>query len=406
MKRILLLAVLFAVLAVAAFALTQSSSAPISANVISLKTNESTAGYARAIARSEWKFPDDHGPHPEFQTEWWYFVGNLDASDGRHFGYELTFFRRAITPTTACGVCGVSARESDWATNQIYFAHFAISDIKANDHFSTERFSRGAAGLAGGAGNPFRVWIENWSVAQIPNPKSQDPTSNIQLPTSNFQLTAHDAGHGTLDIGLDLTMRATKPPTLHGENGLHQKPEQIGNASYYVSLTRMDSAGELTVNGQTFKVTGLTWMDHEFSTAVLGADDVGWDWFAIQLSDQRELMFYQIRRKDGSTESLSSGTLVERDGTTRHITKDDVQLQALEQWKSSYSRATYPARWTLSIPSANLTLTITPFMTDQEMHVSIIYWEGAVQISGTSNGQPVRGVGYVELTGYASAFVQ
>ncbi len=394
MKRILLLAFVLAVIGVSAFALTRSSSPPISANVISLKTNDSIAGYTRAINRREWKFPNDHGPHLDFQTEWWYFVGNLDASDGRHFGYELTFFRRAITPTTACGDCGVNARDSEWATNQIYFAHFAISDVKANDHFSTERFSRGAAGLAGGSGNPFRVWVENWNVAQI-------TSAALQSPDSLFELRADDTGHA-----IHLTLNATKPPTLHGDNGLHQKSEQLGNASYYVSLTRIASTGEVTVNGQTFTVTGLTWMDHEFSTAVLGADDVGWQWFAIQLSDQREIMFYQIRRKDGSIESLASGTLVERDGTTRRITKDDVQLQVLDHWKSSYSSATYPSRWTMSIPSANITLTITPFMSDQEMRVSIIYWEGAALMSGTSNGAPVTGVGYVELTGYATPFVQ
>jgi predicted secreted hydrolase len=208
------------------------------------------------------------------------------------------------------------------------------------------------------------------------------------------------------DKHVHLTLVSSKPPALHGDQGLHQKTEQVGNASYYVSFTRLESAGEISVNGENLSVHGLSWMDHEFSTAVLGADDVGWDWYALQLSDQREIMFYQIRRKDGSLERLSSGTLVEPDGTTTHLTKDDVQVQALGRWRSSFSRATYPAGWRLSIPSAKLDISISPWMADQEMRVSVVYWEGAVRIDGTSHGAPVTGVGYVELTGYATSFVQ
>ncbi|MCA1554188.1 MAG: carotenoid 1,2-hydratase, partial [Chloroflexi bacterium] len=227
-----------------------------------------------------------------------------------------------------------------------------------------------------------------------------------QIPNGTFRLTAQDGGEGKGERGLRLTLNATKPPTLHGDNGLHQKTEQVGNASYYVSFTRLESEGEVSVNSETFKVRGLSWMDHEFSTAVLGPDDVGWDWFAIQLSDLREIMFYQIRRKDGSVEPLSSGTLVERDGTTRHLTNADVQLQVLDHWRSNASGANYPSRWSLNILSANIALTITPFMADQEMRVSFVYWEGASRMEGTSNGATVSGVGYVELTGYATPFAQ
>src|SRR5438132_6119002 len=388
-RRILIVLIAVALLGITLYVAWQPAQPPIGASVISLKSNDSTAGYARADRVRALKFPEDHGPHPDFQTEWWYFVGNLDTDDGRHFGYELTYFRRALTPT-------MSTRESDWATNQVYIAHFAISDVKNNQHFSTERFSRGAAGLAGGSGNPFRVWIENWAVSQVPCPAS-NPQCAIAL-----DLQAVDGA----DKQVQLTLVSSKPPALHGDQGLHQKTEQVGNASYYVSFTRLESAGEISVNGEKLSVRGLSWMDHEFSTAVLGADDVGWDWYAFQLSDLREIMFYHIRRKDGSVERLSSGTLVEQDGATTHLTNDDMQVQALGRWQSSFSRATYPAGWHVSIPSARIDISISPWMVDQEMHVSVIYWEGAVRIDGTSHGAPVSGVGFVELTGYATSFVQ
>jgi predicted secreted hydrolase len=205
---------------------------------------------------------------------------------------------------------------------------------------------------------------------------------------------------------LSLTLKSPKPPVLHGDQGLSQKTAMVGNASYYASLTRLESEGTLTLNGETFKVSGLSWMDQEFGTTGLGPDAVGWDWFSIQLSDQRELMFFQIRQKDGSIEPLSGGTLVLADGTTRHLAREQVRVQVLERWTSSYSHATYPARWTLEIPGENISLTLKPYIADQEMRVSFTYWEGAVAVSGSFAGVPVSGNGYVELTGYAAPMTQ
>ena len=142
-------------------------------------------------------------------------------------------------------------------------------------------------------------------------------------------------------------------------------------------------------------------MDHEFSTTVLGKDAVGWDWFSIQLSDQREVMYFQIRQKDGSIEPMSGGTLVEPDGSSRALTREQVNVQVLDTWTSPESGGVYPSRWRVSIPLANIQLTLKPYVADQEMHISIVYWEGAVDISGNSNGIPVTGSGYVEMTGYA-----
>ena len=380
MKKIILTGILLILIVIGVFALVNSQQPPaISASIIGLQASDSMAGYARATQVRDLVFPADHGPHPEYQTEWWYYTGNLDAADERHYGYQLTFFRRAITPTEI-------ARASDWATNQIYFAHFALTDAARNTHDATERFSRGAAGLAGATGDPFHVWLETW-----------DATS-FNADGSSVQLRADDAGRS-----LNLTLTSTKPIALQGDRGLSQKSANAdaGNASYYYSFTRLATTGTITVNGETFAVTGNSWMDHEWSTAVLGANAVGWDWFSIQLSDQRELMLFQIRQKDGSIEPLSSGTLIEPDGTTRHLTRDQFKIETPSTWKSNATGAAYPSAWNIAVPSANLLLALKPYIADQEMRVSIVYWEGAVNISGQSNGRAVRGSGFVEMTGYA-----
>ena len=397
----LLLAAAALLAAAGLFIFRPAAPAGVSAEVTALNASNNMAGYARADKVRAFTYPDDQGPHPEYQTEWWYYTGNLDTPEGRHFGFQLTFFRRAITPT-------LPARASDWATNQVYFAHFAITDAQANEHFSTERFSRGAAGLAGATGNPHRVWLDDWEIKQVPLPGasanvSPISTANGPLPPLPYALQLHASDSGR---SLSLTLYSPKPPVLHGDQGLSQKTATVGNASYYASLTRLESEGTLTVGGQTYKVTGLAWMDQEFGTTGLGPDAVGWDWFSIQLSDNRELMFFQIRQKDGSIEPLSGGTLVQADGTTKHLTREQVQVQVLDRWTSNYSRATYPARWMLTVPSENINLTLKPYVADQEMRVSFTYWEGAVEISGISGGNTVQGKGFVELTGYAAPMQQ
>lgn len=378
MKRIILLTIIVIAFSIIALVLFNSAQPPqISAAIVGLQANQSIAGYARATDVRDFKFLDDHGPHPAFQTEWWYYTGNLESVDGRRFGYQLTFFRRAITPSE-------TARASDWATNQIYFAHFALTDAKNNKHSSTERFSRGAAGLAGATGNPFRVWIENWNA------------TSLNADGSQVQLFAENEGQS-----IKLTLTSLKLPTLHGNKGLSQKSADAGNASYYISFTRMKTSGIVKVNGEQFAVTGESWMDHEWSTAVLGENAVGWDWFSLQLSDNRELMLFQIRQKDGSIEPLSSGTLIEPDGTTRHLKREEFKIDVLATWTSNQTRATYPARWNVAVPSAGILLELKPIVADQEMTVSIIYWEGAVDASGQSDNKQVNGRGFVEMTGYA-----
>jgi len=335
-------------------------------------------GYARAIEPRELRFPADHGPHPEFRTEWWYYTGNLETAGGRRFGFQLTFFRSALAPK-------MPARESAWATRQAWLAHFTISDLGGGRFHSFERWSRGAAGLAGAQAEPFRVWVKDWAAEGV---GGKAPPMHL----------AADEG----DLGIDLVLQPGKPPVLQGDRGLSQKGPETGNASYYYSLTRMPAAGTVRSGGEAFRVTGLAWMDREWSTSSLGRDQVGWDWFALQLSDGSDLMLYHLRRKDGAADPASSGTVISPGGEGRHLALADFQLASSGEWRSPRSTARYPAHWHVRIPSEELDLEIRPALADQELDVSFRYWEGAVEIEGTRRGRPVRGRGYVELTGYAA----
>ncbi|QXD15464.1 carotenoid 1,2-hydratase [Rhodocaloribacter litoris] len=347
-----------------------------------------TAGYARATAVRPFVFPEDHGPHPDFKSEWWYVTGNLAAADGRRFGYELTIFRFALAPPDG------TARASAWATRQLYMGHFAVTDVAGRRFFPFERFSRGAAGLAGARARPFRVWLEDWYLEADTTQPAPDPA----LPV--MRLRAHEDG-----TGVDLVLRPLKPIVLQGDRGLDPKGDDPGNASYYYSMTRIATEGTVTVDGATFPVEGLSWMDREWSTSALGPDQVGWDWFALQLSDGRELMFYRLRERDGGISPTSDGVLVAGDGTPRRLDHTDVVVDVLDRWTSPHSGAVYPARWRLRVPREALDLTLTPLLADQEMNVSVRYWEGAVRVEGTAAGSPVEGHGYVELTGYDEAGV-
>jgi predicted secreted hydrolase len=332
--------------------------------------------FARATAPREFRLPQDHGPHFEHQTEWWYYTGQLVTSDQRRFGFQLTFFRRGLSPGPPPG--------AGLATNQVYFAHFAITDVEGGRHASAERVSRGAAGLAGASGEPFRVAVEDWSVAAT------------DAAGSAVRLRARDQG-----LVLDLELHATKPLVLHGDLGLSAKSAEAGNASYYVGYTRMTARGRIGAAGEGADAAGEAWFDHEWSTSALGPSAVGWDWWSLQLDDGRELMFFEIRQADGSRDAASSGTLVAADGRTRRLQAADVETTVLARWTSPRSGASYPARWRVRVRSEGLELEVEPLVADQEMRTSFTYWEGAVRVSGTARGRPVAGRGYVELTGYA-----
>jgi len=379
-RRWLILAtIVFACLGVAALVLRQRATHPRAGEITVAEAlgGAPAAGFARATAPRRFSFPDDHGPHPGFRTEWWYFTGNLSAADGRRFGYQLTFFRVALVPEPV-------ERPSRWGTDAVFMAHFALTDVAGKRFHHAERFSRSALGLAGAGGRPLRVWLEEWAAVET----TAEPWS-MRL----------SAGEG--DAAIDLTVRSLKPAVLHGEGGLSRKSGEPGNASYYYSLTRMATSGTVRAGGETFAVTGTSWLDREWSTSALGNDQVGWDWFALQLDDGREIMYYRLRRRDGTTDPSSAGTLVAADGSAHHLDADAVALVPREWWTSTDGAARYPSRWQLQIPSAAIDLEIVPRLAAQELRASVRYWEGAVAVKGTTD-KGLHGVGYVELTGYAA----
>lgn len=336
---------------------------------------DEAAGYAKALVPRPFIFPADHGPHPEFKTEWWYYTGNLAATDGRRFGYQLTFFRIALTPSAV-------ERPSAWGASQISMAHFAVTDPDGRRFFSAERFGRNALGLAGAQAEPFRVWLEDW---QASAPQGSFP----------MRLQAADA-----EVAIDLTLEAGKPVVLQGEQGLSRKSAEAGNASYYYSLTRMPTRGTLKLGDAEFPVSGNSWLDREWSTSALAPDQTGWDWFALQLDDGFELMYYQLRRQDGSADPASAGVWVLPAGNSSVLAREDLLLEPTGRWTSPRG-GRYPAGWRLRVEREQLDLRIEPLLADQELDATIRYWEGAVRVRGLRAGKPVSGYGYVELTGYA-----
>jgi predicted secreted hydrolase len=366
--------VLLLVAAAGVFAVWPRQRAPIQAAVsVREALADERAGFARALAPRPFDFPADHGPHPDFRTEWWYYTGNLRTAAGRHLGFQLTFFRVALAPTEA-------RRASAWATRQLYFAHFAVTDTANNRFHAFSRTARGALGVAGAEAAPFRVWVEDWS--------AEGSGASPRLHASEG------------DVALDLEMSATKPVVLQGERGLSRKGPEPGNASFYYSFTRMPARGVARLGAETLAVTGEAWMDREWSTSGLGADLQGWDWFAVQLDDGRELMVYLLRRRDGTRDPFSAGTLVAADGTVRPLAAGDVSIETHAHWTSPRSGVRYPARWRVTVPSAELRLELEPRLADQELRVNTRYWEGAVAVTGMAGAWSIKGHGYVELVGY------
>ncbi|MDH3908758.1 MAG: carotenoid 1,2-hydratase [Gammaproteobacteria bacterium] len=346
-----------------------------SSQLADLLGRDADPAFARAIAPREFMFPEDHGPHPEFRNEWWYVTGNLDDEDGERFGFELTIFRFALAPS-------VAASNSAWRTNQVYIAHLAVTDADNERFYVAQRYSRGAVGLAGAQALPFRVWIDDWEMGE-------------KAETGAWHLIADDE-----DFGIDLELRALKPPALNGVDGLSQKSADPANASYYYSITRLQTEGSLRIGENDYTVSGLSWLDREWSTSALAADQVGWDWFALHLDDGSDLMIYGLRLQDGTRDPASAGTFVDADGVTTHLTNDDVEISVLEEW-SSPEGGSYPSRWLLRVPRFGLELNVTPVISDQELFTTVRYWEGAVDVAGERDLRPVEGRGYVELTGYA-----
>jgi predicted secreted hydrolase len=336
--------------------------------------NTKNQGWAVALPGYQITFPKDYFPHYQFRTEWWYFTGNVQAADGRAFGYQLTFFRYGYRPP------GIGQPvTSRFVMNDVKFAHFAVTDVSAGRFHFDSRVSRGAYGEAGFAEGKKLAWIDDWEL---------DFSKDFRLKATSK------------DCGLELALTPERPAVLQGDDGLSQKADGAGHASYYYSITRLKTSGTIKIGGASYQVEGRSWFDREWATNQLTPEQSGWNWFAIQLSDGSDIMIYQMRLRQGGIDSHSNGKWIAADGATAALAADEFQLNPDKYWMSPASKANYPVGWKLTIPKLNLDLEVAPAVEDQELNVSVVYWEGCIRVKGRRDGKPVEGVGYLELTGY------
>ena len=321
------------------------------------------APYQVALPGYSYAFPRDHFAHPAFRTEWWYYTGNVWTKEGRRFGFELVFFRQGARST---GPQNASA----WAIDDVYLAHAALTDVRGQHFWSHERWNRQGPGIAGIEAEQMRVWNGNWSAEWRGNVQ----TLRAITPDFRFQLEA----------------TAETAPVIHGIQGVSQKSEGVGRASHYVSLPRLATRGRIQIGSETFDVSGTAWMDHEWFTQQLAPEQVGWDWFSIQLQDKTEIMLFELRRKDGSVDNHSAGTWITPEGVTTHLRASDFQLKPVAWWNK------YPIEWEITVPGRNLHLRSKAVLPNQAL---ARYWEGAVDYTGSTPG-----VGYLEMTGYQQPF--
>ena len=326
--------------------------------------------FAVALPGYRYEFPRDHFSHPEFQTEWWYYTGSLRSGEQR-FGFQLTFFRRAKSRDAATGV---------WSPDPVWLGHSALSDVSGGVYRHAQRLNRSGPGLAGADREKGLVWNGNWNAG---------PTALRSVDDAYV---------------LDLSLNALKPPVIHGQNGVSQKAAGAGRASHYISLPRIAARGTLHYENRALPVEGLAWMDHEFFTHQLAANQTGWDWFSIQLADNTELMLYRLRRSDGSVDSFSAGTYVDAQGKSRHLSAKDFELIPGPRWRSPRTGTQYPVQWEIRVPALGLALAATTPLPQQEVlskgSYSPNYWEGVVDYRGTRAGAAITGSGYLEVTGY------
>lgn len=329
-----------------------------------------------AKADHAWSFPADHWAHHGYKTEWWYFTGHL----GERFAYQFTLFK--------VGLAENATTSSEWSTDALVMGHAAITDVSTGEHRFAEVVQRVAPSLGGFGGYP------EPRIAWCRAPAGTAGTWDLAWNGDGFDFSMRDSRQ---HFAFALSTHLEKPTVFEGPGGLSRK-DAAGSASLYYSQTRLATAGEVELDGVREPVRGSSWMDKEFGSGLLGKDQVGWDWFSLQLDDQRELMLYILRRADGSTD-WASGTLIDARGAVTYLGAPDFVVESSGRWESKASGAAYPARWHVTVPRQGITLDIAPLAAAQE-NVShevpgMAYWEGAVRIEGSATGR-----GFVELTGY------
>jgi len=360
------------------------------ANPGALPAPAAGSAFAQALEPRRFDFPRDHGPHPDFRQEWWYVTGNLDAADGERFGFELTFFRFALSPPgapSAASAAAAAGPRSAWRAREIYMAHFAITDLAQGRFRFAQQLERAALGLAGAQAQPLRVWVDDWWLAGA---------GAVDSPAGPpWKLHAAQALY---ELELELTPQVA--PVLNGAAGLSRKADEPTAASYYYSVPRLAVSGQLRRGGTALAVHGEAWLDREWGSGGLGARQVGWDWFALQLNDGSTLMFYALRRRDGGEDPHSGGTWMAASGETRALRAAEVSIEVEREWRNARGER-YPGGWRIRVPSLALDVEVAPVLADQELGTTPRYWEGAVDVSGARAGEHIGGRGYVELVGYA-----
>ncbi len=346
-------------------------------DVVDFLTAERQGDWAAVERGRSLRFPRDHGTHPDFRQEWWYYTGNLRTREGRRFGFQLTFFRFGH------GAFDEYA-ESAWRSEHGWMAHFAVSDVENRRLLAWQDYARGALDLAGARAEPFAVWVNGWSVRADPPAVDAQFAATLSASSESASVT--------------LSLQSDAPPLPQGEAGYSAKDPRGDTASYYYSLPNLDAAGMLVLDGRAFEVTGRVWMDREWSTEVLSKDQLGWDWFALRLANGDTLMIFQVRgENDGH---FRYAVHVDRSGRARYFDPKDVLLEPVAWWQGETASSRYPVGWRIAIAAANIELSLSAAFEDQELNLDFTYWEGVVDVEGSVDNVSVRGEGYMELTGY------
>lgn len=346
--------------------------------VISLTSNGHAQGYAGLGSNADGgfsavtlgkslSFPADHGPHGNYRIEWWYVTANLVDEDGKVLGLQWTLFRNALKPENPL--------KSGWQSKQFWIGHSAITT--SDTHLSAEVFARGGVGQAGVTQDPFSAWIDNWQLQSRAN-SDEDPYDQMTVQAASS------------DFSYKINMTSNGPLVRHGLNGFSQKSNR-GQASYYYSQPFYEVSGTITLKETTKQVTGKAWLDREWSSQPLAADQTGWDWFSLHLETGSKIMLFRVRQKDGR--NFYSGSYILPSGEVSPLSDGNVTFTPKNH--HNVAGRNIPTSWLISLANENIIFTTQALNPNSWMDNSFGYWEGPIVIEGD-----LTGVGYLEMTGY------